>query len=121
MRLAHIFAPVALLLAAAASNADTRVIEGRGAAANKDRLKAQFEGRVAQVNNNAATGRFAVQWKREAATITIVCEHPASVMVREHEGRMTGPAKVTVVGHDGTKSWEGTVFLTVVDNKGNGD
>ena len=117
MRLINILVAGAALGATAVANAETRLIEGYGAAKNAAGLMAQFQVRTIQVNNNAASGRLTFVIKRSDSTATIVCERPRYVAITEHQGRFEGPAKVTVKNATGERTWEGNVFFTGWDLK----
>lgn len=115
MRLAHILVASAALAVSMSANADTRLIEGKGEAKNREGFVSHFDLRVAQTNDAAASGKFLFTWKRLDAEITVTTLNPRAVRVAEHEGRMEGPAKVTVKRNGQVNSWEGTVFFTGLD------
>jgi len=97
------------------ASAETRTITGHGAAKNREGLVSRFEMRLGQVNSDPAAGRLAMSWTRGDVKVSIVCERPHSVGVREHEGKMAGLAVATVTKGTDVRHWEGTVYLTCVD------
>lgn len=115
MKLAKFAFACAALASVALAQAETRVIEGRGVAKNAAGIPARFGVNVRQVDNTTPTGQLEFGWTAGDRTILITCLHPRFVGVREHEGRMHGPAKVTVKRGTETRTWEGTVYFTALD------
>lgn len=112
----NIFAAT-LVAASLIAHAESRTIEGRGVAKNRDGISATFAGRANQVDHNTPTGRFEISWMRGDVKISIVCESPRGVAVRNREGRLEGGAVVTVTKGADVRRWEGAFRMTAWDLK----
>jgi hypothetical protein len=114
------FAAALLAMAFVPASAGSVLMEGRGIAANRNGVRANFAFRVAKRDNNPPVGTFEAAFPiRNDARVVISTDAPRYAAGVRNYGRFSGPGTATVITAQGRRVVEGMVFVSMWDNGDN--